>query len=94
MNCGVGCRGGSDPVLLWLWCRPAAVALIQPLAWKNPYAAGVAPKRKKKKKKKGGPDVEEKQVTRQSFSLQERQYTNHDKHEEYYTRRITRYYGS
>ena len=28
--CGVGCRCGSDPELLWLWCRPAAVALIRP----------------------------------------------------------------
>ena len=23
-----------------LWCRPAAVAPIQPLAWELPYAAG------------------------------------------------------
>ena len=23
----------KDPKLLWLWCRAAAVALIQPLAW-------------------------------------------------------------
>ena len=23
--------------LLWLWCRPAAAALIQLLAWKHPY---------------------------------------------------------
>ena len=23
MNCGVGCRRGLDPALLWLWCRPA-----------------------------------------------------------------------
>ena len=35
-------------VLLWLWCRSAAAALIQPLAWELPYAAGVALKRKKK----------------------------------------------
>ena len=35
----------------WLWCRPAAVAPIQPLAWELPYAVGVALKRKKKKKK-------------------------------------------
>ena len=27
----------KDPVLLWLWCRLAAAALIQPLAWKLPY---------------------------------------------------------
>ena len=26
----------KDLVLLWLWCRPAAVALIQPLAWEPP----------------------------------------------------------
>ena len=51
MNCGVGRRCGSDPELLWLWCRPAAVALIQPLAWEPPYAACVALKSQKKQKK-------------------------------------------
>ena len=30
VSCGVGCRHDSDPVLLWLWCRPAAGAQIQP----------------------------------------------------------------
>ena len=49
MSCGVGRRHGSDPTLLWLWCRPAAVALIQPLAWELPYATGVALKEKKRK---------------------------------------------
>ena len=29
---------GSDPLLLWLWCRPTAVGLILPLAWEPPYA--------------------------------------------------------
>ena len=29
---GVGCRCSSDPALLCLWCRPAVVALIWPLA--------------------------------------------------------------
>ena len=52
MSYGVGHRCGSDLVLLWLWCRPAAVAPIQPLAWDLPYAAPVALKIKKKKKKK------------------------------------------
>ena len=28
--------------LLWLWCRPAAVALIRPLAQEPPYVVGVA----------------------------------------------------
>jgi len=50
VSCGVGCRCGSD--LLWLWHRLAAVALIRPLAWELPYAAGAALKKKKKKKKK------------------------------------------
>ena len=52
MNCGVGHRHSSDPTLLWLWDRPAIVALIQPLAWELAYADGVALKRKEKKKKK------------------------------------------
>ena len=52
MNYGVGRRHGSDPKLLWLWCRPAASAPIQPPAWELPYAAGVALKKKKKKRKK------------------------------------------
>ena len=51
MSCGVGCRLGLDPALLWLWPRPAATALIQPLAWKPPYAKGVALKRQKKKER-------------------------------------------
>ena len=50
-----GCRRGSDPALLWLWHRPAAIAPIRPLAWEPPYAAGAAQemaKRQEKKKKK------------------------------------------
>ena len=46
LNCGIGCRCGSDPMLLWLWCRPAAIALIRPLAWEPPYAEGSALKNK------------------------------------------------
>ena len=51
MSCGIGCRGSSDPVLLWLWCRLAATAPIQPIAWELAYATGVALKRLKKKNK-------------------------------------------
>mgnify|MGYP007088182029 CR=1 FL=1 len=29
----------------WLWCRPAATAPIEPLAWEPPYAAGAALRR-------------------------------------------------
>ena len=47
MSCGVGLRLSSYPVLLrlWLWCRPAAIALIQPLAWELLYTAGAALKK-------------------------------------------------
>ena len=38
----------KDLVLLWLWVRPAAAALIQPLALELLYAMGVALKRQKK----------------------------------------------
>ena len=51
MSRGVGCRRSSDPELLWLWCRPAATALISPLAWEPPYAAGVAQEMAKRQKK-------------------------------------------
>ena len=34
------------------WCRSAAVAPIQPLAWELPYAAGMALKSKTNKQKK------------------------------------------
>jgi len=52
VSCGVGCRCGSDPVLLWLWCRPVAAAPIQPLAWEPPYAVGAALEKAKRQKKK------------------------------------------
>ena len=42
MSYGVGLRGGLDLALLWLWFRAVATALIQPLAWEPPYAAGAA----------------------------------------------------
>ena len=51
MSCGVGQRQGSDPMLLWLWGRLAAVAPIRPLAWKLSYIMDAALKSKKKKKK-------------------------------------------
>ena len=44
-------RHGLDLSFLWLWCRPAAAALIQPLVWEFPYATGTVLKSKKKKKK-------------------------------------------
>ena len=32
----------KDLALLWLWCRLAAAALIESLAWELPYAMGTA----------------------------------------------------
>ena len=47
MSCGIGCKHGLDLALLWLWCRPAATAQIQPLALESPYAMGAALKKRK-----------------------------------------------
>ena len=40
----------KDLALLWLWCRPAAKALIRPLAWEPPYAVGAALEKAKRQK--------------------------------------------
>ena len=50
VTCGIGHRHGLDPVLLWLWLWPAAVAPIGPLVWDPPYVLGVALKSKSKTK--------------------------------------------
>ena len=51
MSCGAGHRCSSDPMLLWLWPRPVATALIQLLAWEPPYAVEVVQEMAKGKKK-------------------------------------------
>ena len=53
VSCGVGHRCSSDPMLLWLWPRLAAIAPIRPLAWEPPYAVGAALKIQKIKNKIG-----------------------------------------
>ena len=52
MSCDVGHGHGSDPSLLWLWCRAAVAAPILLLAWELPYATGAALKKKKKRGKR------------------------------------------
>ena len=52
MSCGEGRRHGFDPVLLWLWSRPAATAPTRPLAWEPPHAVGAALNRTEDQKKK------------------------------------------
>ena len=51
MSCGVGCRCGSDPELLWLWRREGARDAIRLRAWQPRYAARTA----QENAKKGGP---------------------------------------
>ena len=50
MSCDVGHRRCSNPELLWLWCRPAAAALIRPQPG-NLHMPRVRPKKRQKKKK-------------------------------------------
>ena len=45
MSCGIGHRHDLDVALLWLWCTPAATALIQHLAWDSTYVVDAALKR-------------------------------------------------
>ena len=47
MSCGIGHRRSWDLAWLRLWHRPAAAAVIHPLAWEPPHAMGVALKRQK-----------------------------------------------
>ena len=51
MSCGVDCRRGLDPTLLWLWCRLAAPAPIKPLAWEPSYVVTVALEKAKRQNK-------------------------------------------
>ena len=48
MSSGGACRRGSDPTLLWLWCRSVTIVLIRSQALEPAYATGVALKRQKK----------------------------------------------
>ena len=60
MSCGVVCRRGSDPELLWLCCSLLAAAPIRPLAWESPYAKDVALKSHTQKKKEKKSEQEQK----------------------------------
>ena len=54
----------KDLALLWLWCRPAAAAPIQTLAWEPSHAAGAALNKKTKDKKK-----KKKRVTKWQYQM-------------------------
>ena len=51
MSSGAGRRRGSDSMLLWLWFRVAARALIQPLGWTS-ISHGCGPEKIKQTNKK------------------------------------------
>ena len=72
MSCGLGHRHGSDPTLLWLWCRLGATAQIRPGAWEPPCAVGAAlkgQKTKKKKKKRKKKNIRESRIKRLDTKL-------------------------
>ena len=69
MSCGVGRRHGLDLTLLWLWWRPVATALIQPLAWEPPYVTGAALKRKKRNRQRDRFAVQQKLTQYWKLSL-------------------------
>ena len=46
VSCDVGGRDGSDLALLWLWCQPAAAALIRTLSLGASVCLGCGPKKK------------------------------------------------
>ena len=72
MSYGVGCRHGSDPEMLWLWCRLAATAPIRPPAWEPPYATGAPLKRQKTKKKNRDKKTVEKISETKSYFLKDK----------------------
>ena len=49
VSCGIGHRQDSNLMLLWLWCRPAPVAPVQPQAWELLCDLGVALKKEEKR---------------------------------------------
>ena len=67
MSCGVGCRRGSDPALLWLWLRLVATAPIRPLAWEGPRVVGEA--LEKTEKKRQNPPQNNKKTHKNLFFL-------------------------
>ena len=53
-------------MLVWLWRRPGATALIQPLAWGLLHAVGAALKKKEEGGGGGGEEEEERSPYRTS----------------------------
>ena len=80
MSYGVGRRCTLDLMLLWLWCRLEATALIRPLAWEPPYATGAALKRHTQKNL----SVNEKSLKQSIFGDLSMHYNEIDKNVGYF----------
>ena len=56
--------------MLWLWCRLAATAPIEPIAWELPYVMGVEKiKIKGKKERKGKKEKKERKEGRKEGNM-------------------------
>ena len=62
MNSGVCHRLHMDLALLWLWCRPAAAAPIQPISWELPYATGTGEEEEVEGEGEGEGEEEEEEI--------------------------------
>ena len=62
VSCSKGHSCVLDPALLWLWCRPAAAALVQPQTWELPYAVECGLKKEKNKIKRRNENDENKVI--------------------------------
>ena len=49
VSCGVGRRRGSDPALLWLWCRPGSYSSDCTPSLGTSICLGCGPKKQKNK---------------------------------------------
>ena len=67
VSCGINLRCGSGLVLLWLWCRPAAIAPIRPPAWELSYALRTALGQIKKKKERKKKKVRKKKTNKKNY---------------------------
>jgi len=45
VSCGVGCRSGSDPALLWLWHRPGGYSSDSTPSLRTSICRGSGPKK-------------------------------------------------
>ena len=72
VSCGEGCRHGSHPELLWLWCRLAAAAPTQSLAWELPCAMVATIRKRRENTKDKAPSPPPSRCHKGSFLVAQR----------------------